>query len=121
MFAGTNLFSLNSPALSSEVWPVAIDVVLCSHERVHPDRLAAALANLGKAIVEVETLVADMKTHRDPLASQIYTARRAYRHLNDSKSGKRHAVLARTTWQRACELGFPGNLADWERLMGAGE
>lgn len=86
-----------------------------------PDRLTVALANLSKAIVEVETLVADLKSHRDPLASYIYTARRSYRTINDTKSGKRHAMLARTSWQRACELGFAGDLRDWERLIAAGE
>jgi hypothetical protein len=86
-----------------------------------PDRLALALANLSKAIAEVDALVTDMKIHRDPLASHIYGTRRTYRNLNDTKSGKRHAMLARTSWQRAYELGFPGNLADWERLIAAGE
>ena len=86
-----------------------------------PDRLAIALANLSKAIAEVEALVTDMKSHRDPLASHIYGTRRTYRNLNDTKSGKRHAMLARTSWQRAYELGFPGTLAVWERLIAAGE
>lgn len=94
---------------------------LCSCERVNPDRLVAALASLSQAIIEVETLVADMKTHRDPLASHIYSARRSYRNLHDTKGGKRHAMLARTSWQRACELGFPGDLHDWQRLIAAGE
>jgi hypothetical protein len=88
---------------------------------VHADRLATALTNLSNAIVEVETLVSEMRSHRDPLASHIYGTRRTYRNLNDTKTGKRHAMLARTSWQRAYELGFPGNLADWERLIAAGE
>lgn len=86
-----------------------------------PDRLATALANLSKAISEVETLVIDMKAHRDPLASHIYSTRRNYRNMSDTKSGKRHAMLARTSWQRASELGFPGDLDDWQRLIAAGE
>jgi hypothetical protein len=88
---------------------------------VSPDRLATALTNLSKAILEVEALVSDMTTHRDPLASHIYGTRRAYRNMSDTKSGKRHAMLARTSWQRARELGFPGDLGDWERLIAAGE
>ena len=88
---------------------------------MNADRLTSALANLSKAIVEVEALVSEMKTHRDPLGSHIYGARRTYRSMSDTKSGKRHAMHARTTWQRACELGFRGNLADWERLIAAGE
>jgi hypothetical protein len=88
---------------------------------VHPDRLATALSNLTKAIAEVEILVSDMRAHRDPLAAHIYATRRSYRNLHDTKSGKRHAMLARTSWQRGCELGFPGDLHAWERLIAAGE
>lgn len=88
---------------------------------VRSEQLATALANLSNAIAEVETLVADMRSNRDPLASYIYTTRRAYRNVNDTKSGKRHAMSARITWQRACELGFKGTLADWERLIAAGD
>jgi hypothetical protein len=80
-----------------------------------------ALANFRTALAEVETLVADMQDHRDPLASHIYSARRAYRTLTDTKSGKRHAMSARISWQRACDLGFRGTLADWERLISAGD
>ena len=88
---------------------------------MRPDQLALALVNLGKAMSEVEELIADMQNHRDPLASHIYIARRSYRSLRDTKSGKRHAMSARISWQRACELGFKGTLADWERLIAAGE
>lgn len=84
-----------------------------------PNRLADALSNLAKAICEVEVLIADMRSHRDPLASHIYSTRRAYRNMRDTKSGKRHAMLARTSWQRASELGFPGHLDDWQRLIAA--
>lgn len=93
----------------------------CSTEHVRPDQLAVAFENLRKAIAEVEALIADMQNHRDPLAAYIYTARRAYRGVRDTKSGKRHAMSARISWQRACELGFKGTLADWERLIAAGE
>lgn len=93
----------------------------CSHEHVRSKHLATALSNLTKAIADVETLVAEMQAHRDPLASHICAARRAYRNLQDTKSGKRHANSARLRWQRACELGFRGTLTDWERLIAAGE
>ena len=36
-------------------------------------------------------------------------------HCND----KRRAMSAQLSWQTACELGFRGNLDEWERLMGA--
>ena len=88
---------------------------------MRPEQLSHALSNLRNAIADVEALVADLQTHRDPLASHIYTARRAYRSLRDTKSGKRHANSARISWQRACELGFRGSLTEWERLMAAGE
>jgi hypothetical protein len=94
---------------------------LCSTEHVRPEQLVFALANLRQAMTEVEALIADMQTHRDPLASHIYSARRAYRNLRDTKSGKRHAMSARISWQRACELGFKGAVADWERLIAAGD
>ena len=93
----------------------------CSSEHVKADRFAVALSNLSKAIIDVEAIVAELKTHRDPLAAHIYAARRTYRNLSDTKSGKRHAMFARTSWQRACELGFPGDLHNWEGLIAAGE
>lgn len=88
---------------------------------MRPEQLVTALANLSTAIAEVEALIADMQSHRDPLAAYIYTVRRSYRGLRDTKSGKRHSMSARISWQRACELGFKGTLADWERLIAAGD
>lgn len=88
---------------------------------MRPEQLVVALANLRKAMAEVEALVTDMQNNRDPLAGFIYTARRAYRNLRVTKSGKRHALSARISWQRACELGFKGSVADWERLIAAGD
>jgi len=38
---------------------------------------------------------------------------------SDTKSGKRHHLSARLSWQRACELGFRGNREEWARLMDA--
>lgn len=60
-----------------------------------------------------------MRANHDPLASYIYSSRLVYRRMPDTKSGKRHAVAARLSWQRAMELGFRGDLHDWERLLGA--
>jgi hypothetical protein len=60
-----------------------------------------------------------MKAERDPLASHIFVSRRHYQNVNDTKSGKRHEMNARLSFDAACELGFRGSLDEWERLMGA--
>jgi hypothetical protein len=36
----------------------------------------------------------------------------------DAKSGKRREMIARVSFNTAYELGFRGNLYEWERLMG---
>jgi hypothetical protein len=82
-------------------------------------QLATALATLSKAVHDVEAILVDIRAERDPLALHIYLARREYRNLRDTKSGKRHAMSARLTWQRACELGLPSGLSEWERLSQA--
>ena len=86
---------------------------------MHPGRLHRALEKLSEAIREVENAVAEMKADHDPLASHIFVSRRQYRQAHDTKSGKRREVNARLSFQTACELGFRGSLAEWERLMGA--
>jgi hypothetical protein len=60
-----------------------------------------------------------MHAEHDPLAVHIFVSRRQYQNLSDTKSGKRRAMSAHLSWQTACELGFRGNLDEWERLMGA--
>ncbi|MDT7555500.1 MAG: hypothetical protein QOI16_4596 [Pseudonocardiales bacterium] len=55
----------------------------------------------------------------DPLALHIFASRRAYRKVSETKSGKRHDMAARLSRQNARELGFRGNLGEWERLMEA--
>ena len=82
-------------------------------------RLQGALEQLTAAIHDVESELAAMKAERDPLASHIFVSRRRYRNLSDTKSGKRSAMSAHLSWQTACELGFRGNLDEWERLLGA--
>src|SRR6476646_1497659 len=82
-------------------------------------QLHDALEKLTKAIREVEAVVETMRAEHDPLASHIFVSRRHYQNLSDTKSGKRRAMSAHLSWQTACELGFRGNLAEWERLMGA--
>ena len=82
-------------------------------------QLHDALEQLTKAIREVEAVVETMRAEHDPLASHIFVSRRHYQHLSDTKSGKRRAMSAQLSWQTACELGFRGDLDEWERLMGA--
>ena len=58
-----------------------------------------------------------MRREHDPLASHIFVSRRDHQNTSDTKSGKRHERAARMTWQKACELGFRGDLEEWERLL----
>jgi len=60
-----------------------------------------------------------MKAEHEPLASHIFISRRHYRNASDTKGGKPREINARLSFNTACELGFRGNLNEWERLMGA--
>jgi hypothetical protein len=60
-----------------------------------------------------------MRAEHDPLASHIFVARRHYRNVNDTKSGKRRETTAWLNFNAACELGFRASLDEWKRLMGA--
>jgi hypothetical protein len=51
-----------------------------------------------------------MKAEHDPLASHIFVSRRYYRSVNDTKSRKRREMIARLSFNTACELGFRGSL-----------
>ena len=82
-------------------------------------RLQDALEQLTAAIRDVESELAAMKAEHDPLALHIFVSRRHYRNIKDTKSGKRREVIARLSFNTACELGFRGSLDEWERLMGA--
>ena len=82
-------------------------------------RLQDALERLTVAIRDVESELAEMKAEHDPLASHIFVSRRYYRNTNDTKNGKRREMIARLSFNTACELGFRGSLDEWERLMGA--
>ena len=82
-------------------------------------RLQDALERLTAAIQDVESELAAMKAEHDPLASHIFVARRRYRNVDDTKSGKRREMMARLSFDTACNLGFRGSLHEWERLMGA--
>jgi hypothetical protein len=83
-------------------------------------RLEDALERLTAAIRDVESELAATKSEHDkPLASHIFVSHRNYRNVNDTKSGKRREMMARLSFNNACELGFRGSLDEWERLMGA--
>jgi hypothetical protein len=82
-------------------------------------RLQDALEQLTIAVRDVESALAEMKAEQDPLASHIFISRRHYRNVTDTKSGKRRDMIARLSFNTACELGFRGSLDEWERLMGA--
>ncbi len=75
--------------------------------------------SLGDAAREVNGAVEEMRREHDPLASHIFVSRRQYRSANDTKSGKRREMIARLSFNTACELGFRGSLDERERLMGA--
>jgi hypothetical protein len=82
-------------------------------------RLQQALTNLQQALLEVDAVIQEMRAEHDPLAVHIFVARRDYRNTNDTKSGKRRDTSALLSWQQACDLGFRGDLGEWQRLMGA--
>jgi hypothetical protein len=86
---------------------------------VRPNRLRNALATLDDAMREVNAAVEEMRREHDPLASHIFVSRRHYQNKSDTKSGKRHDLSARLSWQQACDLGFRGDLEEWARLLGA--
>ena len=82
-------------------------------------RLQNALDRLTAAIRDVEAELAAVDGEHDPLALHIFISRRHYRNASDTKGGKRREVNATLSFNTACELGFRGNLDEWERLMGA--
>ncbi len=66
---------------------------------------------------EVEKALAELRATHDTLALHIFQSRRHYREMSDTKSGKRHALTARLSWQAACDHGYRGTLAEWTRLL----
>ena len=82
---------------------------------MRPNRLQSALAALSEAMHETNAAIEEMRSERDSLAAHIFVARRDYQNTPDTKGGKRHERTARMSWQRACALGFRGNLSEWER------
>lgn len=86
---------------------------------MHAGPLKTALDELGQAVEKARQALSEAQAERDPLAAHIALSRRRYQNVHDTKSGKRRDVNARLSWERACELGFPGSLGAWEALMGA--
>ena len=86
---------------------------------MRPNRLQNALVALGEAMREVNAAIEEMRGEHDPLASHIFVTRRQFQNMCDTKSGKRHHLSARLSWQQACDLGFRGELGEWQRLMGS--
>jgi hypothetical protein len=80
---------------------------------MRPNRPQNALAALGDAVREVNAAVEEMRREHDPLASHIFVSRRQYQSANDTKSGKRREIIARLSFNTACELGFRGSLDEW--------
>jgi hypothetical protein len=66
----------------------------------------------------LESELAAMKAEHDPLAAHIFISRRNYRNVNDTKSGKRREMMARLSFNTACELGNqPSRFAAWRFLL----
>jgi hypothetical protein len=68
---------------------------------------------------EVNAAIDETRKEHDPLVSHSFVSRRVYQKRSDTKSGKWHHLSARLSWQQACDLGFRGELEQWERLMSA--
>ena len=82
-------------------------------------RLHIALKQLIHAIGEVEAVLEEMRAEHDALALHIFVSRSQYRHAPDTKSGKRGETSALISFRQALNVGFRGDLAEWERLLGA--
>jgi len=62
-------------------------------------------------------VVEELHAEKDPLVIHIFVSRRHYQNKSDTKSGKRPHLSARLSWQQACDLGFRGDLGEWERCQ----
>ncbi len=82
-------------------------------------RLFEALKKLGDALHEANAALEEMRGEHDPLAVHIFVARRSYRNVKDTKSGKRSERAAWDSYREACQLGFKGSCEQWRQLLGA--
>ena len=87
--------------------------------RMRSRQLHDALENLINAIREVEAVVETMCTVARPagITHLHFTPQLSERSRH--KRWKTPRDNARLSYNTACELGFRGNLDEWERLMGA--
>jgi hypothetical protein len=86
---------------------------------VNADRLTSALANLSKAIVEVEALVSEMKTHRNPLGTRESVRKQRGHSL--AAATPHLFMLERNRGKVRIGKGFPNqiilfSLATWPRV-----
>ena len=77
-------------------------------------RLQDALERLTAAIRDVESELAAMKAEHDPLASHIFVARRHYRNVNDTKSGKRRETMKYKQYYWAPVVVGRGRTRTWD-------
>jgi hypothetical protein len=62
---------------------------------VQANRLRVAIKNLTDALRETEAALEELRADSDPLALHIFVARRQYRNIPDTNSGKRSEIAAR--------------------------
>ena len=70
------------------------------------NRFRVAIKHLADAVRETEAALEEMCTDSDPLAVHIFTARRQYRNVPDTKGGKRSDMAAKRTWTKPTGFGL---------------
>lgn len=75
---------------------------------MRPIRLQNALAALGDAMREVNAAIEEMQREHDPLAAHIFTARRLYKNISDTKSGSGITCRRGSVGSGPAILGFAG-------------
>ncbi len=87
-----------------------------TYEREPPPK---RVETLDAAICEVNLAVAEMRSEHDPLASHIFLSRRRYQNMPTQKVANATRRQRASAGREACDLGFRGDLREWERLLGA--
>jgi hypothetical protein len=86
---------------------------------MRPNRLQNAVTAFDDAMREVNAAHTGNAEGTRSARVAHFVSRRLYQNMSDTKSGKRHHLSARLSWQQECDLGFRGDLGEWERLLGA--